>query len=178
MFGRSIILIGMPGCGKSTIGRLLSSDCGMKFADTDDLLKDKLGMTLQNYIDKFGREDLAKQEESFLKEMKTPDEPMIIATGGSAVLYPEAMMHLKEIGTVVFLDCDLPLLRKRLWNFESRGIISPENQDREAALMELYMVREPLYYKYCDVRIDQGRKSRKTIVSQIIKGVTEYEERT
>ena len=178
MFGRSIILIGMPGCGKSTIGRLLSSDCKMKFADTDDLLTETLGMTLQEYIDKFGRDDLAKMEEAFLKEMKAPEEPMVIATGGSAVLYPEAMMHLKEIGTVVFLDCDLPMLSKRLWNFESRGIISPENQNKEAALMEVYMVREPLYYKYCDVRIDQGRKSRKTIVSQIVKGVTEYEEGT
>ena len=150
----------------------------MDFADTDDLLTDELGMSLQEFIDKFGRDELAGREELFLKSMEVPDKPMVIATGGSAVLYPEAITHLKKIGTVVFLDCDLPLLRKRLWNFESRGIISPENQNREEALLELYKDREPLYYRYCDVRVDQGKKSRKTIVNQIIKGVAGYEEGT
>ena len=178
MFKRSVILVGMPGSGKSTIGRMTASMCGMDFVDTDDLLQDKLGMTLQEYIDRYGHDGFAKAEEDFLRNMKVPEVPQVISTGGSAVLYPEAVENLKKIGTVVFIDCDLPQLRKRLWNFESRGIVTAAGEDREEAILKLYMEREPLYYKYCDVRIEQGRKGRRTIATMVIRGVEEYEGRT
>lgn len=177
MFSRSVILVGMPGSGKSTIGRSVASLCGMDFIDTDELLQKSLCMSLQDYIDKFGHDAFAKAEDDFLKNMEAPDVPKVIATGGSAVLYPDAMRHLKEIGTVVFIDCDLPLLKKRLWNFESRGIVTAPGEDKEQAMLKLYMEREPLYYKYCDVRIDQGKKGRKLITDQVIEGVKEYEDK-
>lgn len=175
MFKRSIILIGMPGSGKSTIGKALAAACDMDFIDTDDVLTKELGMSLQVYIDKHGRDDFAGREEEFLTRFEVTGSPCIVSTGGSAVLYPKAMEHLKQIGTVVFLDCDLPLLRKRLWNFESRGIVLGSEQEKDEAILDLYKTREPLYYKYCDVRIAQGSKSRKTVVNQIIKGVRGYE---
>lgn len=174
-FVRSVILIGMPGSGKSTIGRSVAESCDMRFIDTDDLLKEKLGMSLQEYIDVHGRDAFAKEEERFLTGFETGEEKVVVATGGSAVLYPEAVANLKKQGTVVFLDCDLPTLKKRLWNFESRGIVLESDEDKEKAILDLYMEREPLYYKACDVRIDQNRKSRNAVVKQLISEVRKYE---
>ncbi|MBR2524346.1 MAG: shikimate kinase [Clostridiales bacterium] len=175
MFKRSVILIGMPGSGKSTIGRIVAEACGMDFVDTDHLLAEEIGMSLQEYLDRFGMESFAEKERDILSGLSGSETPRIIATGGSAVLYPDAAENLKKAGTVVFLDCDLPLLRKRLWNFESRGIVIDGVKDREQAILDLYMTREPLYYKYSDIRISQSGKSKKTIVSQVIKSVEEYE---
>lgn len=178
MFKRSVILVGMPGSGKTTIGRGVASACGMEFVDTDELLQDAFGMTLQEYINRYGSAGFAEAEERFLKEYKEPDKPQVIATGGSAILYPEAVSHLKELGTVVFIDCDLPQLKKRIWNFESRGIVLEPGKDKEKAMLELYAEREPLYYKYCDVRIEQGKKNRNSIINQVIEGVRDHEERS
>jgi len=175
MFNSSIILIGMPGSGKTTIGKTVASMCGIGFVDTDELLQKELGMTLQEYIDKFGTDRFAGEEEKFLCSLERPQTPQVIATGGSAILYPDAVKHLKTIGTLVFIDCDLPQLKKRIWNFESRGIVLAAGQNREQALLDLYSEREPMYYKYCDVRIEQGNRGRKSIANSVIKGVEEYE---
>lgn len=174
-FVRSVILIGMPGSGKSTIGRTVAQSCDMKFIDTDELLKEELGMSLQEYIDTNGKDAFAQAEEKFLTELDLGEEKLVVATGGSAVLYPEAVANLKKQGTVVFLDCDLPTLKKRLWNFESRGIVLESGEDKEQAVLDLYMEREPLYYRACDVRIDQNRKNRSTVAKQLISEVRKYE---
>ncbi|SCW57518.1 shikimate kinase [Ruminococcaceae bacterium YRB3002] len=177
MFRHSIVIIGMPGSGKSTIGRMVADECRMEFVDTDELLVAHLGMSLQEYIDAKGSDAFAREEEKFICGMEPPAEPRVISTGGSVVLYPKAMEHLKMLGIVVFLDCSLPLLRKRLWNFESRGIVPGEGEDKEQALLDIYSRREPLYYKYADVRVDQSGKGRKTIVNMMIREVELYENR-
>ena len=176
--GRPVILIGMPGSGKTTIGRSAAELCHVDFIDTDDLLRNSLGMSLQDYIDKYGKEAFAREEEQFLAAFDPGPDPVIVATGGSAVLYENAMANLRKRGTVVFLDCDLPSLKKRLWNFESRGIVLDTGDDREKAILDLYMEREPMYYRNCDVRIDQNRKSRRSVVTQLLSEVGKYESET
>ena len=174
-FKRPVILIGMPGSGKSTIGKSVADHCGIGFIDTDDLLVERLGTTLQDYINENGPDGFARVEEDFLKEFDPGSEPVVIATGGSAVLYPDAMLNLKDKGIVVFIDCDLPSLRKRLWNFESRGIVVAPGEDKAQSILDLYMTREPLYYKYCDVRIEQRGMSRRKMVDKLIKEVCSKE---
>jgi len=169
VISRSIVLIGMPGSGKSTIGRLLSERLNLEFIDTDSLLMDKMGMTLQEYMESEGAESFKLLEETTLKSYN-PEQISIIATGGSAVLYPEAMMHLKTIGTVVFIDIGLPQLESRIWNFDSRGIIAAGDNKKEA-LFQIYKERMPLYYKYADVVIDAGKKSKETTLKMILKEI-------
>lgn len=163
MAGKSIILIGMPGSGKSTIGKSIADKLGMSFIDTDRLIIDKYGMPLQQIIKEDGLEGFMKKEEAVLTELDN-SEYCVIATGGSAVLYEKAMEHIKTLGTVVFLDADLPLISKRLWNMDSRGIAFASDED---GLLGVYMEREPLYYKYSDIRVHVRGKTVADITREI-----------
>ena len=95
---KSIILIGMPGCGKSTVGKILAKKYKARFVDTDNLIKTRIGTKLQDYIDTYGRDEFLNEEHRTIMEL-SPEEPWIIATGGSVVLNEESMKHFKEIGT-------------------------------------------------------------------------------
>ena len=138
MIDRSVILIGMPGSGKSTVGKRLASVLGVDFCDTDDLIIQKTGEPLQVTIDSKGREAFLEEESLVLLDLKALPV-RVISTGGSVVLHKEAMEHLKQIGTLVFLDADLPLLRQRLWNVDSRGIIFNDNDED---IFNVYKERE------------------------------------
>jgi len=146
-----VVLIGMPGCGKSTAGRLLARKLNREFIDTDDLIRGQIGMTFDEYINAEGAEAFAREERSVLMNFN-PTGKVVAATGGSAVLYDDAMRHLKSIGTLVFIDMDLPRLKKRIRNFDSRGIIGG-NGKASLNLLDVYKEREPLYYRYADVRV-------------------------
>lgn len=145
----------MPGSGKSTVGKLLAKRLNMDFCDTDDLIIERTGETLQDTLNKRGRDGFLSEERQVLLNLN-PDNPIVIATGGSVVLHADAMEHLREIGTVVFLDADLPLIRKRLWNIDTRGIVFNDTEDD---VKGVYVEREPLYYKYSDIRVHiRGKK--------------------
>ena len=165
---KSIILIGMPGSGKTTVGKILAKRYGVQFKDTDNLIKATTGEALQVTLDKCGRDKFLDTENKVLLGIN-PDKPMIIATGGSAVLHKEAMEHLRSIGTVVFLDADLPLIRKRLWNMESRGIVFAEGEDE--SILAVYSEREPMYYKYSDIRVHIRGKTVESTAESIIKAI-------
>lgn len=171
----SIILVGMPGVGKTTVGKLLAKQTGMEFIDTDSLIISVAGMPLQDYITIYGIEDFRKLEEKVLSEFK-PDSPVIIATGGSAVLYDIAMTNLKSLGKIVFLDADLPLIRSRIKNFGSRGIVLNGDEKTEELtndpLTAVYIEREPLYYKYSDIRIHVRGIGPKYVAEDVLKALT------
>ena len=147
----SIIFIGMPGSGKSTVGSVLAKALCMQFIDTDFIIQKRERMKLQQIIKQRGSEYFAKAEERVLLSLRPWGQ--VIATGGSAVFYPEAMQNLRNIGKIVYLDVSLKSLEKRLWNLKTRGIVFKPGQDIEA----VYKERAPLYEKYCDFRIKSGQ---------------------
>lgn len=167
MLKKSIILTGMPGSGKSTVGKLLAEKLQLPFCDTDDLIIKKTGEALQDIIDERGRDAFLKEEHDVLMELKG-DPVSVIATGGSVILHEDAIEHLKTIGTIVFLDADLPLIRKRLWNMDHRGIVFGKDDND---IFNVYKEREPLYYKHSDIRVHIRNKRVREIVEEILKQI-------
>jgi shikimate kinase len=145
--GSNIILIGMPGCGKSTVGVILAKHCRKGFIDTDLLIQAAAGRALQDVVDNEGYLALRKLEEEVLLGLEATDT--VIATGGSAVHSRPAMERLKSTGIVVFLDADLPTLRSRVNDFGARGLAKRPDQSFE----QLYAERRPLYQRYADVTV-------------------------
>lgn len=145
--GSNIILIGMPGSGKSTVGVILAKHCGKGFIDTDLLIQAAAGRTLQDVVDNEGYLALRKLEEEVLLGLIATDT--VIATGGSAVYSRPAMERLKSAGIIVFLDADLPTLRSRVKDFGARGLAKRPDQSFE----QLYAERRSLYQRYADVTV-------------------------
>lgn len=160
--GNNLVLVGMPGAGKSTVGLLLAKELVMEFVDTDLLIQQREGKSLQDIIHDFGYEHLRQIEEEVLLSGDFTNH--VIATGGSAVYSEKGMNYLKGAGRVVFLDVPLSELGCRIHNYASRGIACPPEQ----TLPDLFDEREALYRKYADLTIDCRDKSPYEVVSQII----------
>ena len=143
----NLILIGMPGAGKSTVGVVLAKTLGYDFVDTDIVLSRRIGMPLQKYINRFGIDAFLKEEERTALSLDC--ENTVIATGGSMVLSDQAMHHLKSDGKTVFFNIPLSELERRLHNIKTRGIALRPGQTIEA----LYAERQPLYEKYADITV-------------------------
>lgn len=161
----NIILVGMPGSGKSTIGRLLAEQMIMSFIDTDKVLEERVGNKLQSVIDVHGNEKALDLEESAVRSLNVKN--FVVATGGSVVYRESAVNHLKSNGTVVYLKLPFDTVHKRIRNPETRGIVMKEGQD----LSGLYHERVPLYEKFADIVIDCQDKDRDTIVQMIKESV-------
>jgi len=157
----SIILIGMPGVGKSTLGILLAKETAKDFVDTDVLIQLKESTTLQEIINKKGHETLRHIEEAVLLETSFPNH--IVATGGSAVYSDAGMKRLKTFGNVIFLDLDLESLKKRIHNYETRGIAKKPDQTFD----ELFNERKILYQKYADITINCFNKTVEETLKEI-----------
>lgn len=161
-FDKSLILIGMPGAGKSTLGIMLAKALAKDFVDTDVLIQLEQGKTLQDIVDSEGYLTLREIEERVLVNTHYPNH--IIATGGSAVYSDKAMRHLRHFGPIVFLDLSLSELRLRINDFDTRGLARKPNQSLE----ELYNERRELYQKYASITIDCNGKSQQDILAEII----------
>lgn len=159
---KNIVLIGMPGSGKSTVGRILAKALCMNFLDTDTLIQHKENKPLQKIINIKGNEYFLRMEEDVL--MSLPGEGTVIATGGSAVLLPVAMDHLRDTSDIVYLEADYGLIRKRLWNLKTRGIVLAPGKTLE----DLYVGRKPHYEKYAGITVRVKRRTPDEIVSRIL----------
>jgi shikimate kinase len=144
----SVILTGMPGSGKSTLGVLLAKELRLDFIDTDILIQTREQKTLQEIIDTHDYLELRRIEELVLLENDFMG--MVVATGGSAVYSEKGMLHLKKLGRVVYLSCSLSQLQKRIHNYETRGIAMLPGQ----SLQSLFAERRVLYERYADLVID------------------------
>lgn len=143
----NIILVGMPGSGKSTLGIILARRLGYGYLDTDSFISQREKSTLQGIIDTKGLPYFLKTESQVGSEIVC--DRVIIATGGSMILSEEAMNNLCSLGKVIYIDVPLDELKKRLGNYADRGVACSENQTLEDILKE----RQPLYEKYSDIKV-------------------------
>lgn len=146
----NVVLIGMPGAGKSTLGVVLAKILGYEFIDADLLIQGKLDKTLQKIIDACGPDGFIEVENEVLCTLSATHT--VIATGGSAVYSDEAMRHLSSIGTVVYLKVSYEELESRLGGLHERGVVMKNGMGM--SLADLYEERSPLYDKYADLTID------------------------
>ncbi len=140
----NIVLIGMPGCGKSTCGVLAAKALLKNFFDTDLLIQNNENSTLQNILDEKGIEYFKKAEEDAIVSLNI--RGTVIATGGSVVYSEKAMEHLKEIGKVIYLHLSYETMEKRIDNITTRGVVLAKN----TTLKDMYNERLSLYNKYAD----------------------------
>lgn len=161
----NIVMIGMPACGKSTVGVILAKTLGKSFLDTDLLIQEREGALLQDIINGRGNDYFQTVEESVLSELIA--ERAVISTGGSAVYYESAMKHLGDTGRIVYLSLPLAEIEARLDNINTRGITMAPGETIE----ELYEKRLPLYEKYADLKVETMGLTVEQTVERIIRGL-------
>ena len=159
----NLVLIGMPGAGKSTIGVLLAKQTARAFVDTDLLIQTAAGRSLQEIVDHDGYRALRQVEESVLLGLKVSYH--VIATGGSAVYSERAMAHLKADGLVIYLDVDLATLAARINDFATRGLAKRPDQ----SLADLMRERSALYQQYADQTIPCTGLNHEQVCERIIE---------
>ena len=144
-------IIGMAGCGKSCMGRALSSRLKIKLIDSDKLIEKRVGKKLQTIIDELGVTEFRRIEEEVLLSIKAPEgEHLIISTGGSAIYSKAAMDYLKTQGKIIYLYCGFETIKERLGDFSKRGVFLKEGQ----TLLDLYNERAPMYESYADFTVN------------------------
>ena len=159
----SLILIGMPGAGKSTVGVLLAKALGMDFLDSDLLICRRAGCTLQQYLDRAGLEAFLDLEEKVIRDISL--DRTVLATGGSVPLRERAMEHLRPQGRFVYLEVPLPELKRRIQNISTRGIAFRPGE----TLSELYNSRTPVYRRWADITVSGDDMER--VVENILNAV-------
>ncbi|MBX2807531.1 MAG: shikimate kinase [Cellvibrionaceae bacterium] len=158
----NIILIGLPGSGKSTLGVRLAKHLTYHFIDTDILIQSQQGRTLQQIVDTEGYLTLRRAEEQALLSLDT--QKTVIATGGSAVYSDKAMRHLKDLGKIVYLHASIETVTGRIDNEATRGIARPPDQ----TLAQVFVERLPLYQHYADITIDNETMAAMDTISDLI----------
>lgn len=163
----NIILVGMPSCGKSTVGVILAKTLNKDFVDTDLLIQRKKKKTLQDIINTWGNDYFHKVEEEVLLSFNEDD--YVVATGGSAIYFDKAMDRFKENGTIVYIRVSLETVLERLNNIKTRGVTLEKGQTLE----DLYNLRIPLYEKHADIIIDGDGFTVEETIEKIIEKLEE-----
>lgn len=157
----NVVLIGMPGCGKSTIGVVLAKHLGYRFIDSDLVIQGRTKKRLSAIIEESGLDEFLKIENEVNASIRA--RKSVIATGGSVVYGKEAMEHLRKKGVIVYLRLPLTEIDHRLGDLTARGVAIKEGQ----TLSDLYSERTPLYEQYADITIDCLGKEIRHIVAEI-----------
>lgn len=159
----NIILIGMPGSGKSTAGVLLAKALGYGFLDVDLILQQQQGALLQTLLEQYGTEAFLDMEAQAIEGIAC--DRCVIAPGGSAVCRPAGVAHLQSLGVLVYLRLPFETLEARINNLETRGIAMGETQ----TLRALYDQRAPLYAQYAGLTIDVGGLTPAQTVAELVR---------
>ena len=158
---QNIVLIGMAGAGKSTVGVLLAKALFRNFIDTDLVVQSAEGRRLQDIVDKVGKAAFQAIEEKHVLSIHVPGA--VIATGGSVVYSEKAMNYLKSSGTVIYLELPLAQLEARLSNLDSRGLA----MDSDQTFADLFNERLPLYERYADHTIHCDGLNHEEVIAAI-----------
>ena len=158
----SIILIGMAGVGKSTLGESLAEALGFDFTDLDDYILEKDGRTIQEIIDNEGEEALLQLEQRRMYEIDLTRR--VVAPGGSIIYHTDLMEYLKQRATLIYLDDSFENIGGKLTGVSARGIVGLKNKP----LRRIYDERRPLYSKYADITLDCRNKSQDQLAREIL----------
>lgn len=165
---KNLVLIGMPGAGKSTMGVILAKTLGRTFIDTDIVAQETSGRLLQEIIDEDGTDAFLKTEETTILSLH--GHHAVIATGGSVVFSTKAMQHLKKDGIVIYLDISFDEMVRRLNNIMTRGIVLATGQ----SLRDMYNQRVPFYEKYADITINCSGIDFETCIGNILDELRKF----
>ncbi len=157
----NIVLIGMPASGKSTLGVQLAKWLSMGFMDTDLLVQARAGISMQAYQDANGMDAYQTLECDTVKSVVC--ENCVIATGGSAVYCADAMQHLKEIATIIYLDVPMDEIKRRIGDISQRGVVIKPGM----SLDDLHDERRPLYLNYADAVLNCIGKASEELIGEI-----------
>lgn len=157
----NIVLIGMPGCGKSTVGVILAKTLGIGFVDTDLIIQQNEKRLLQEIIDNYGIEKFLDCEAKAVLSFE--GDNFVVATGGSVIFREEAIKHLKKNGKIIYLNVSLDEIKARLDNISTRGVAATKNQ----TIDDIYNERSPLYLKYADYVLDLNNSNVEQTVEKI-----------
>ena len=164
MSKENIVLIGMPGVGKSTVGVILAKVLGYQFIDADLVIQKRENRLLHEIISEEGLDGFLKAEENANVYIAQNEEKSIVATGGSGVYCEKAMEELKKTGRVIYLELEYDQLKKRLGNLKGRGVVLKDGQD----LRGLYEERIPLYEKYADLTVNEKNLDVEQTLQKIV----------
>ncbi|MGH7740261.1 MAG: shikimate kinase [bacterium] len=161
----NLVLIGMFGSGKTTIGRLLAQKLRYHFVDVDLLIEARYRLPLQKVLDKLGMKAFMRMEDETLRRLQS--RHCVISPGGSAVYYSRAMAHLGQLGPRVYLRVPLDELKKRLPDWSRRGVVCRGG----SSLSALFRERSPLFRRYADHTVSARGKNAKKIAEEILAEV-------
>lgn len=157
----NISFIGMAGCGKSTIGGVLSSQLDISFVDTDLLIEEKFKLSLEQLKKKKGYEFVRQAEEEVI--LRLDENIKVISTGGSAVYSEKSMLHLSSFSKIMYINTPLDEIKERIGDGQERGLAAPDG----LSIDDIYKERVPLYNKWADITLN-GDKSIEDLISKII----------
>jgi shikimate kinase len=158
----NIVFIGMPGCGKSSVGVIVAKALGMSFLDVDLLIQEQEGKLLQEIINTIGNQSFLELEADVVCSLKT--ENSVISPGGSAVLTTRGGEYLKKLGTVIYLNPGISDIKKHLSNLSSRGVAMESGQTIE----DVFNYRQPFYQKYADITIHTAGQTLTETVESVL----------
>lgn len=161
----NLVLIGMPGAGKSTVGVVLAKNMGLRFLDSDLCIQEQESRRLHEIIAEDGLDAFLEIENRMNASLQVQNS--VIATGGSVIYGQDAMEHFAEIGTIIYLKLPYEEIENRLGDLTKRGVAFHEGQ----SLMDLYTERVPYYEKYAELTIDCREKAIRDIVAEIAEQV-------
>ena len=164
----SIVLIGMAGVGKSTVGKLAARPLGFDFVDVDECLAKEKGKSVQEIIDEDGEDAFLHDEKQVMYELDLNHK--VVAPGGSIIYHPDLMDYLKENATLVFLDDTFESIERKLLNAANRGIVGLKTK----SLRHIYDERRPLYRRYADICLNCQGKYPNKIVKELVHQYLEF----
>lgn len=168
----TITLIGMPGAGKSCMGKILAKKLHMKFIDGDKLITKVTGKKIQDIIDSEGLDGFKKIEQEVLLSIN--EDNAVIAPGGSAIYYDDVMKHFKYLGKVIYLYAGIPVITERLGDFSKRGVVLQNGK----TLKDMFDERIPLLEKYADIKINCNGNNFMRYQHSLISIVDELNKKT